>query len=133
MARPKSDPGKRERILASAMKVFARKGFAVARVSDVAREAGVANFIDLQLAGPWGAGERLYRAGPLQPGAPTQGYHLPFTAVALVLGQGGAPLAMLTCLATVLVAAYAGTGTAFVLDRMLRRSPHPVVSDSFTF
>ena len=43
MARPKSDPGKRERILASAMKVFARKGFAVARVSDVAREAGVAD------------------------------------------------------------------------------------------
>ena len=41
--RPKSDPGKRERILASAMKVFARKGFASARVSDVAREAGVAD------------------------------------------------------------------------------------------
>lgn len=43
MARPKSDPGKRERILAAAMKVFARKGFAGARVSDVAREAGVAD------------------------------------------------------------------------------------------
>ena len=41
--RPKSDPGKRERILAAAMKVFARKGFAGARVSDVAREAGVAD------------------------------------------------------------------------------------------
>lgn len=44
-----------------------------------AREAGVARFIDLQLAGPWGAGERLYRAGPWHAGAPTQGYQLPFT------------------------------------------------------
>jgi len=61
------------------------------------------------------------------------GYHLPFTAVALLLGQGGAPLAVLTCVATVIVAAYAGTGTAFVLDRILGRSPHPVVSDSFSF
>ena len=43
MARTRSDPGKRERILAAAMKVFARKGFASARVSDVAREAGVAD------------------------------------------------------------------------------------------
>src|SRR5215471_9147081 len=32
------------------------------------------------------------------------GYHLPFTAVAMVLGQGGPLLAMLTCLATVVVA-----------------------------
>ncbi|HVO29311.1 MAG TPA: TetR/AcrR family transcriptional regulator [bacterium] len=43
MARTKTDPGKRDRILTSAMKVFARKGFASARVSDVAREAGVAD------------------------------------------------------------------------------------------
>lgn len=43
MARTRSDPGKRERILSAAMKVFARKGFASARVSDVAREAGVAD------------------------------------------------------------------------------------------
>lgn len=43
MARTKTDPGKRDRILTSAMKVFARKGFAGARVSDVAREAGVAD------------------------------------------------------------------------------------------
>lgn len=41
--RPKSDPGKRERILSAAMKVFARKGFAASRVADVAREAGVAD------------------------------------------------------------------------------------------
>jgi H+/Cl- antiporter ClcA len=40
------------------------------------------------------------------------GYHLPFTAVAMVLGQGGPPLAMLTCLATVVVAGFAGTVVA---------------------
>jgi H+/Cl- antiporter ClcA len=37
------------------------------------------------------------------------GYHLPFTAVAMVLGQGGPHLAMLTCLATVAVAGPVGT------------------------
>src|SRR5215469_17781115 len=47
------------------------------------------------------------------------GYHLPFTAVALVLSQGGPYLAVLTCLATVIVAAFAGTGTAKMLDRIL--------------
>jgi len=36
------------------------------------------------------------------------GYHLPFTAVAMVLGQGGPRLAMLTCLATVAVAGVTG-------------------------
>src|SRR5262245_36202229 len=61
------------------------------------------------------------------------GYHLPFTAVALVLGQGGTHLAMLTCLATVIVAAYAGEGTAYLLDRILGPSPHRVASDSYTF
>ena len=47
------------------------------------------------------------------------GYHLPFTAAALVLSQGGPRLAVLTCLATVVVAAFAGTGSAKLLDRML--------------
>jgi len=61
------------------------------------------------------------------------GYHLPVTAVALVLGQGGPALAMLTCVATVVVAAFAGTGVAFLLDRLLTRWPHPVESDSYTF
>jgi chloride channel protein, CIC family len=61
------------------------------------------------------------------------GYHLPFTAIALVLGQGGPPVAMLTCLATVIVAAYAGTGTALLLDRILARWPYPIESDSYTF
>ena len=48
-----------------------------------AREAGVAQYIDLQLAGAWGAGERLYRQGPFFPGEPTQGYQLPFTPAQL--------------------------------------------------
>jgi gluconate 2-dehydrogenase gamma chain len=46
-------------------------------------EAGVPNYIDKQLAGAWGAGERLYRSGPWQPGTPTQGYQLPFTPAEL--------------------------------------------------
>src|SRR5215472_530436 len=49
------------------------------------------------------------------------GYHLPFTAVALVLSQGGPLLAVLTCLATVVVAAFAGTFSAKLLDRILPR------------
>lgn len=46
-------------------------------------EAGVAAFIDQQLAGAWGAGERLYRSGPWPKGGPTQGYQLPFTPAEL--------------------------------------------------
>jgi gluconate 2-dehydrogenase gamma chain len=48
-----------------------------------AAEAGVAAYIDRQLAGAWGAGERLYRSGPWQKGVPTQGYQLPFTPAEL--------------------------------------------------
>jgi H+/Cl- antiporter ClcA len=51
------------------------------------------------------------------------GYHLPLTAVALVLSQGGPHLAVLTCLATVIVAAFAGTASAKLLDRLLSRGP----------
>jgi H+/Cl- antiporter ClcA len=47
------------------------------------------------------------------------GYHLPITAVALVLSQGGPHFAVLTCLATVVVAAFAGTASAKLLDRIL--------------
>jgi gluconate 2-dehydrogenase gamma chain len=42
-------------------------------------EAGVPHFLDRQLGGAWGAGERLYRSGPWQQGVPGQGYQLPFT------------------------------------------------------
>jgi gluconate 2-dehydrogenase gamma chain len=48
-----------------------------------ALEAGVPNYIDGQLAGAWGAGERLYRSGPWQPGTPSQGYQLPYTPAEL--------------------------------------------------
>jgi len=48
-----------------------------------AREAGVPNYIDKQLGGAWGAGERLYRSGPWQAGTPSQGYQLPFTPAEL--------------------------------------------------
>lgn len=44
-----------------------------------ASEAGVVVFIDRQLAGAWGAGARLYRAGPFHKGKPEQGYQLPLT------------------------------------------------------
>src|ERR1700722_8137660 len=44
-----------------------------------ALEAGVPNYIDKQLGGAWGAGERLYRSGPWQAGTPSPGEQLPFT------------------------------------------------------
>jgi gluconate 2-dehydrogenase gamma chain len=46
-------------------------------------EAGVPEYLDRQLGGAWGAGERLYRSGPWQAGAPTQGYQLPYTPAEL--------------------------------------------------
>lgn len=48
-----------------------------------ALEAGVPQYIDGQLGGAWGAGERLYRSGPWAAGAPTQGYQLPYTPAEL--------------------------------------------------
>ena len=45
--------------------------------------AGVPNYLDKQLGGAWGAGERLYRSGPWQMGTPSQGYQLPFTPAEL--------------------------------------------------
>lgn len=46
------------------------------------------------------------------------GYHLPLTAVAMVLGVGGPPLATLTCLATILIAFYAGSGAEAGLEKV---------------
>ena len=46
------------------------------------------------------------------------GYQLPLTAVAMVLGVGGPPLATLTCLATVLIAFYAGSGAEAGLEKV---------------
>jgi gluconate 2-dehydrogenase gamma chain len=55
-----------------------------------ALEAGAPNYMDKQLAGAWGAGERLYRNGPWQPGTPTQGYQLSFTPAELFRSAIGA-------------------------------------------
>ena len=52
-------------------------------VGPSALEAGVPRYLDLQLHGAWGAGERLYRSGPWMSGRPTQGYQLPFTPAEL--------------------------------------------------
>jgi H+/Cl- antiporter ClcA len=53
------------------------------------------------------------------------GYHLPFTAVAMVLGQGGPHLAMLTCLATVVVAGSAGATVARLVGHSyIEKRPH---------
>jgi gluconate 2-dehydrogenase gamma chain len=54
---------------------------------------GLATFMDRQLAGGFGTGERLYMAGPWQAGKPEQGYQLPLTPAAffragLVAAQG---------------------------------------------
>ena len=40
-------------------------------------DCGVAIFIDRQLGGAWGSGDRLYMQGPWPKGRPTQGYQLP--------------------------------------------------------
>src|SRR5262249_13665179 len=47
------------------------------------------------------------------------GYQLPLTAVAMVLGLGGPRLAMLTCMATVVVAFLAGAGAASLFNRFM--------------
>ena len=62
------------------------------------------------------------------------GYRLPFTAVAMVLGVGGPPLATLTCLATIGVAFLAATGVGSILDRLaLRaRARQPIGSSGLT-
>ena len=42
-------------------------------------DLGLATFIDRQLAGAWGKGDRLYQQGPWAQGSPGQGYQLPLT------------------------------------------------------
>ncbi|MES2538827.1 MAG: gluconate 2-dehydrogenase subunit 3 family protein [Pseudomonadota bacterium] len=48
-----------------------------------ALDAGVPFYIDKQLGGAWGAGERLYRSGPWQAGTAAQGYQLQYTPAEL--------------------------------------------------
>jgi gluconate 2-dehydrogenase gamma chain len=45
--------------------------------------AGVPSYIDLQLAGPYGAGDRLFLGRPIKPGLPGQGYQLGLTPAEL--------------------------------------------------
>jgi len=47
-------------------------------------EAGVVDFIDLILSGPYGEGEGLYLQGPFPTGAGTQGYQLSLTPAELI-------------------------------------------------
>src|SRR5215471_17440475 len=42
-------------------------------------DLGLGTFIDRQLAGAWGKGDRLYQQGPWAQGTPGQGYQLPLT------------------------------------------------------
>jgi len=42
-------------------------------------ECGIVDFIDCELAGPYGEGARLYRDGPVAKGKPEQGYQLDLT------------------------------------------------------
>jgi len=46
------------------------------------------------------------------------GYHLPFTAAAMVLGIGGPPRAILSCLLAVAVAAWAGNAASQGLEKL---------------
>ncbi len=48
-----------------------------------AKEAGVADFIDHQLAGPYGSADTWYMNGPWQKGTPEQGYQLRLTPAQL--------------------------------------------------
>jgi gluconate 2-dehydrogenase gamma chain len=47
-------------------------------------DCGVATFIDRQLAGGFGSGDRMYMQGPWQKGSPGQGYQLPMTPAEFV-------------------------------------------------
>ncbi|MBZ9708553.1 gluconate 2-dehydrogenase subunit 3 family protein [Mesorhizobium sp. ESP7-2] len=44
-----------------------------------AKELGVATYVDRQMAGGYGKGDRLYLEGPFGEGTPEQGYQLPMT------------------------------------------------------
>ncbi|MGR3511993.1 MAG: gluconate 2-dehydrogenase subunit 3 family protein [Paracoccaceae bacterium] len=49
-----------------------------------ASQAGVVDFIDMQLISPYGKGEGLYLDGPFPTGLSTQGYQLPYTPSELI-------------------------------------------------
>jgi len=49
------------------------------QLSPSGTEIGIATFIDRQLAGAFGQGDRLYSQGPVRKGKPQHGYQLPLT------------------------------------------------------
>jgi gluconate 2-dehydrogenase gamma chain len=49
------------------------------QLSTSGTELGIATFIDRQLAGAFGQGDRLYMQGPFRKGKPQHGYQLPLT------------------------------------------------------
>jgi gluconate 2-dehydrogenase gamma chain len=49
------------------------------QLSPSGTEIGIATFIDRQLAGAFGQGDRLYAQGPFRKGKPQHGYQLPLT------------------------------------------------------
>ncbi len=57
-----------------------------------ASQAGVVDYIDLQMAGPYGRGARLYMQPPFAEGTASQGYQLPLVPAQLIR-QGLADLA----------------------------------------
>ena len=61
-------------------------------------DVGLATFIDRQLAGAFGGGDRLYLQGPFRKGKAQHGYQLPTDAGGLV--QGGHRGAERRCVAT---------------------------------
>lgn len=67
-------------------------------LSPAASDCGVVTYIDGQLAGPYGAGARLYRDGPHQTGKPGHGYQLALTPLELI--RAGIAAADVWCQAT---------------------------------
>ncbi|WYX18566.1 gluconate 2-dehydrogenase subunit 3 family protein [Achromobacter xylosoxidans] len=91
---------------AAAMDAIAARLIPADELGPGAKEAGVTQFLDGQLAGAWGAGEQFYRQGPFESGTPEQGYQLSFTPAemfrrglaaldAATRGQDGKPYAEL--------------------------------------
>ena len=78
-----------------------------------ALDAGVQNYIDKQLSGAWGAGERLFLGGPWEPTRPGLGYQLPFT-----------PAELFHTAITAINADFAGRGITF-------RSLSPEMKDAY--
>ena len=65
------------------------------QLSPSGTDLGIATFIDRQLAGAFGQGDRLYMQGPFRKGKPQHGYQLPLTPAQYY--QAGAAAAAAAC------------------------------------